>query len=30
MEKAITVEDYEAAARLRDEITGLEQQLAHS
>ena len=30
MEKAITGEDYEAAARLRDEIAGLEQQLAHS
>jgi protein-arginine kinase activator protein McsA len=30
MEKAITGEDYEAAARLRDEIAGLEQQLANS
>jgi protein-arginine kinase activator protein McsA len=30
MEKAIIGEDYEAAARLRDEIAGLEQQLAHS
>ena len=28
MEKAITGEDYEAAARLRDEIARLEQQLA--
>jgi len=28
MEKAITAEDYESAARLRDEIAGLEKQLA--
>jgi protein-arginine kinase activator protein McsA len=28
MEKAISAEDYESAARLRDEIAGLEQQLA--
>jgi len=28
MEKAITGEDYEAAARLRDEIAVLEKQLA--
>ena len=28
MEKAISAEDYESAARLRDEIAALEQQLA--